>query len=391
MKIYDLRKKDGTPIQTEIFDRYIQHENSPLPDILYEIGLIKNNITRDGVSHIQSLSIKDGFDATKYKYDWINTKKVNDTISKFNTIRANDMWFIATENKSISTQPSIKSNYFFNIDRTNNPICLFRDNGGSIDSKYGYTWNDIISMIRNNDYYRYFKDNDYIELIIDNYIYTMRFNIDIYYDYSYGTPYANSRGSLNNNIPHHIDLISDEVVPLSNTQFLDINNFDIKTAPTICSPGSNGMNLYQSTSISMWNKYYNKFSQSLRSIIIPKYCIIGDRQSTNISVGMNKYSNTPIGHLWQPREAEVIGQAYLSDHWYDSLLCIQYPSFKYTGVRKFVAKRVDANTKPTGGRYVTWSLRDKGNETIFVNEYGELMYSSGSQSSVSNLLCFRIA
>lgn len=389
MKIYDLRKKDGTPIQPDIYDKYVQDNNGLLPDILYEIGLIKNSITRDGVSHIRALGILDGFDSTRYKYDWVNIK--GNTIPKNSIIRHDDMWYISRENRPISNKPIMKSSYFFHINRTDNPICLFRDNMGSITSKYGYTWNDLSSMLRNNDYTKYIKNNDYIELVIDGYLFTMRFNIDIYYDYSYGAPYSNSVGALNRNIPHHIDMISDEVVPTSDTQYLDLGIIDVKSVPTICTPGNNGLNLYQSVSVKMWNKYYHKFSQDLRNRIIPKYCTIGDRYSTNITNHIERDDVIPIGHLWQPREAEIIGEGFLSNPRFDASLCIQYPSFKYTGTRRFTAKQVgDTSSTVQGGRYITWSMRGDGSETIFVNEYGEIMYNSSAQKSVSNLLCFRI-
>ena len=388
MKIYDLRKKDGTPVQSNIFDRYIQDENGLLPDILYKIGMIKSSITRDGVSHIRALGLRDGYDSSKYKYDWVNMS--GNTISKNSIIRNDDMWYIARENKPISTKPVMKSNYFFNIDRTDNPICLFRDNMGSITSKYGYKWSDLSSMLRNRDYNRYIKNNDYVELVIDDYLFTMRFNIDIYYDYSYGTPYSNSIGALNRNIPHHIDMISDEVVPTSDNQYLNLDIIDSKLVPTLCTPGNNGLNLYQSISVNMWNKYYKKFSQELRSNIIPKYCTIGDRQSFNINTHLERADTIPIGHLWQPREGEIIGQGFLSNSRFDASLCIQYPSFKYTGTRKFTAKRLgDSSPTIQPGRYVTWSMRDTGPETIFINYYGEIMYNSSVQKGVSNLLCFR--
>lgn len=388
MKIYDLRKKDGTPIQSDIFDRYIQDENGLLPDLLYKIGMIKSSITRDGVSHIRALGLLDGYDSTRYKYDWVNMS--GSKISKNSIIRHDDMWYISRENRPISNKPNQYSKYFFNIDRTDNPICLLRDDGGSISSKYGYTWNDLSYMLKNKDYNRYIKDNDYVELVIDGYLFTMRFNIDIYYDYSYGAPYSNTKGSLNRNIPHHIDMISDEVVPVSDNQYLDPDIVDPKSVPTLCTPGDNGLNLYQSTSVKMWNKYYHKFSKDLRNSIIPKYCTIGDRQSINIGNHIERADTVPIGHLWQPREGEVIGQGFLSNTIFDASLCIQYPSFKYTGTRRLTAKRVsDTSSTAQYGRYVTWSIRDNGPETIFINDYGELMYNSSAQKSVSNLLCFR--
>lgn len=396
MKIYDIRKKDGTQIPLTINEWNIYHNDIPLLDELRRITY-KDNILNIDSNHQFNTYIDASSPSSNspHKYNYTRVGGSNKIFNRNSVLKSNGLWFLSTDKCTISHHPNKLSTHFFQIDRTANPICLFRDNGNTTISDYGFTYQDLSQMLRNGDYNKYIKDNDYIEIIIDEYLYTMRFNIDMYYDYSFTSPYSNNRNDLKNNIPHHIDMISDEIMPEPMHQYLDIYDKSIGNITSIAGStktrDSGIPNLYQSISTEFWNKYSPKLNPSLRDNIIEKYCRIGDRSTSDITRSINNMSNVPIGRFWQPREPEIFGQAIISQRIYEAAVCMQYPTFKFIG-----SSRREATTagNPSHGeykKYITWSLKDGNIDPILILENGIPKSGDKTAYGVQNLLCFRFA
>lgn len=395
MKIYDLRKKDGTPIQLDINEWNIYHNNIPLMDELVKLTRMYNILAHDGNQKFNtygsSIVSEDVFD--KYKYKPISG--TNKIFNRNTVVNHKGLWFLTTDKCKISLPPTRTSNHFFQIDRTFNPICLFRDDGRSINSPFGFTYNDLAQMLRNDDYSKYIKDNDYIEIVIDGFLYTMRFNIDMYHDYSFTAPYTYNRNQLMNNIPHHIDMISDEIIPEILNQQLNVFNKSVGNLTSIAgdkkSRDAGIPNLYQSISNTFWNKYSVKLNPMLKDNIIEKYCRIGDRKVSDLTKSANNMSNVPIGRFWQPREPEIYGQAIISQKIYEGGICMQYPSFKYTGTSRREATSINNSSPGKNKPYITWSLMNSSTDSIIVHESGRPTVINKSYENIQNLLCFRFA
>lgn len=393
MKIYDLRKKDGTPIQLDINEWNIYHNDVPLMDELVKLTKMYNILAHDGNQKFNTYgsSIVSDNVLDKYKYKPISgTEKI---FNRNTVVNHKGFWFLTTDKCKVSLPPTRTSSHFFQIDRTSNPICLFRDNGRTIHSDFGFTYNDLTQMLKNDDYSKYIKDNDYIELIIDGYLYTMRFNIDIYHDYSFTSPYTYNRNNLPNNIPHHIDMISDEIIPEPLNQ--ELNVFDKSVSNLIRIAGDKKSrdagipNLYQSISNSFWNKYSVKLNPILKNSIIEKYCRIGDRIVSTITQSSTNFMNVPIGRFWQPREAEIFRQPIISQRVFEGAICIQYPSFRYIGSARREAHNVNTNVPGKNKPYITWSLKNSSTDPIIVHKSGRPTVLDKLDGSTQNLLCFR--
>lgn len=395
MKIYDLRKKDGTQLLPKIHERDIWSSgDESLLDTLNIISKKMNIITQTlpDVFHPYYKSITSG-DPFFNKYNW-KPKSGNKPYLRNTVVKHKGLWYLTTDRVSTSIEPSKKSWYFYQIDRSPAPICFLRDNGSTITSDYGYTYDDLSQMLVNNDYNRYIKDNDYIELIIDGYKYTMRFNIDIYYDYSRGNPYLNNKYNLNNTIPHHIDMISDEIMPVSDEVFLNTNHQYINNKISESFTGDQKQrdagipNLYQEISKPMWEKYSKKLNTLLKRHIVQKYAVFGNRKISNKNRSIDNRVTIPVGYLWQPREPEIFGYPVLSSPEYESVVCIQYPCFREFGSRKNIAKVKNDPKSPTPDSYVTWSLGYNSEMPIVINNKG-IPQTHKSPSDIKQLLCFR--
>ncbi len=395
MKIYDLRKKDGTPIQLDINEWNIYHNDIPLMDELVKLTRMYNILAHDGNQKFNtygsSIVSEDVFD--KYKYKPISG--TNKIFNRNTVVNHKGLWFLTTDKCNISLPPTRTSNHFFQIDRTPNPICLFRDDGRTITSDFGFNYNDLTQMLRNGDYDMYIKDNDYIELIIDGYLYTMRFNIDIYHDYSFTSPYTYNYNKLENNIPHHIDMISDEIIPEPLNQQLNVFDKSVGNLPSIAgnkkSREAGIPNLYQSISNSFWNKYSVKLNPILKDRIIERYCRIGDRLASKFTESISRYLNIPIGRFWQPREPEIYGTSIISQKIYEGGVCIQYPSFKYIGAARREAHNINSNVPGKNKPYITWSLKNTATESIIIHATGRPTILDKTYEDIQNLLCFRFA
>lgn len=395
MKIYDLRKKDGTQLLPKIHERDIWSSgDESLLDTLDFISKKMNIITQTlpDVFHPYYKSITSG-DPFFNKYNW-KPKSGNKPYLRNTIVKHKGMWYLTTDRVSTSIEPSKKSWYFYQIDRSPAPICFLRDNGSTITSDYGYTYDDLSQMLVNNDYSRYIKDNDYIELIIDGYKYTMRFNIDLYYDYSRGNPYLNNKDDLNNTIPHHIDMISDEIMPGSDEAFLNpnhqyLNNKILESFAGDKKGRDAGVsNLYQEISKPIWEKYSKKMNILLRRHIVQKYAILGDRKISNKSRSIYNTTTIPLGYLWQPREPEIFGYPVKSSPEHESAVCIQYPCFTEFGSVRNLAQSINDPKSPKPDSYVTWSLGYNSEIPIIINSRG-IPITDKSPNTIKQLLCFR--
>lgn len=396
MKIYDLRKKDGTPILPKIHERDIMaYGDELLMDKLHyisrDMSILENNTPNVFQPYYKSITDGDPF---FNKYHW-KSKSGNKLYKKNTVVKHKGMWYLTTDRVSTNIPPSKKSWYFYQIDRGPEPICFLRDDGKTITSEYGYTYDDLSQMLANNDYGRYIKDNDYIELVINNCIYTMRFNIDVYYDYSRGNPYTNNKYALNNCIPHHIDMISDEIMDIiGSNQFIDVNHQYLNTKMINSLSGNqktrdaNIPNLYQKISESLWNAYSPKLSTLLKRHIVQKYAIMGDRKIENKSRSVDSRITIPVGYLWQPREPEIFGYPILSSNEHESVLCIQYPCFREFGSVRKPAQPYNDHKRPIPHPYVTWSLGYNSELPIIISEKG-IPKTEKSPGDISQLLCFR--
>ena len=385
MKIYNVRKKDGTPVNFGIYDRHIYHETTSdsLPDIMYKIDNKYNKIKNTNKQFIPASNNKNVI--TYKRYDWYDYPSPNNTYDKFTVTKYNKEFYYTRDKVDSIIKPSEKIPYFFKLDkRPRSPICVLRDNGGNITSDYGYTYNDLRNMLLNNDYNQYIKDNDYIELIIDNRLYHMRFNIDTYYGRCY----------KDGTIPHHIDMISDEILHFGQPQYLDVWDKTLgKDNPTntIAGNGSSSFkSIFKRAGDKLWADAQTKLSNTLKSYIIEKTAIIYDRQIGNSASSISNY-DIPIGYTWQLREGEILGYSRLSNLEADSNTCIQYPSCKYIGIRRQLSSLVDSYTDGIYNSYITWSLLDNQNATVYVVADGYVGYDEASQSSRGKLLCFRFA
>lgn len=396
MKIYDLRKKDGTPILPKIHERDIMaYGDELLMDKLHyiskDMSILENNTPNVFQPYYKSITDGDPF---FNKYHW-KPKSGNKLYKKNTVVKHKGMWYLTTDRVSTNIPPSKKSWYFYQIDRGPEPICFLRDDGKTITSEYGYTYDDLSQMLANNDYGRYIKDNDYIELVINNCIYTMRFNIDVYYDYSRGNPYTNNNNALNNSIPHHIDMISDEIMDIiGSNQFIDVNHQYLNTKMINSLSGdqktrdANIPNLYQKISESLWNAYSPKLSTLLKRHIVQKYAIMGDRKIENKSRSVDSRVTIPVGYLWQPREPEIFGYPILSSNEHESVLCIQYPCFREFGSVRKPTQPYNDPKRPIPHPYVTWSLGYNSELPIIISEKG-IPKTEKSPGDISQLLCFR--
>nr|DAX59819.1 MAG TPA: hypothetical protein [Caudoviricetes sp.] len=396
MKIYDLRKKDGTPILPYIHEREIWAQgDEPLMDTLHNISKKVNTLEHSTPDVFQPYykSITNG-DPFFNKYNW-KSGAGNKPYLKNTIVKHKGMWYLTTDRVSSSIEPSKKSWYFYQIDRSPAPICFLRDDGNNITSDYGYTYDDLSQMLANNDYSRYIKDNDYIELTIDGYKYTMRFNIDVYYDYSRGNPYTDNKSKLDKAIPHHIDMISDEIMPVSDSQFLNPNHpyFDTKSIDSFTGDQKSNdagiPNVYQEISKPVWEKYSKKLNTILKRHMVQKYAIFGNRRVSNKARSIDNRTTIPIGYLWQPREPEIFGYPVLSSPEYESAVCIQYPCFREFGSKKNIAKVKNDPKSPTPDSYVAWSLQYNSEIPIIINNKGIPQASNKLPSDVKQLLCFR--
>lgn len=418
MKLYKARRKDGTPVEFSTWDRYIIHNGESILDLIRKIKQGYDTIKNDGVHQFQIYG--DGSNDTS-KYDW----EIHSGTSKYRekniVFRYNGGVYMNTD-KVIGSLPVIPtSSHFFRLDRPNGPMCLFRIHGSTVTSEYGIDPTILMDELRNNtNWYRrqiineIIRDNDYFELVIDGYLYTMRLNFNMYYDYSYGEDqYRNSRetGPVGL-IPYHIDAISDEIIPLGSriggnnvSQVLNISVFfsdpsydnDEATLCGLINPLQT-MNIYRDASIRLEAELNNNTDSTIPLnllVLEDKYCRMSDRKIFS-SDTIDNFNNINIGKYWQPREAEIFGYPILSDKPKDAGSCMQYSTFRINGSRRKYANQFNENLihqKPTDyGKYITWSFVKHSHGSVYIDENGipRNTETMSTKEPISHLLCFRI-
>lgn len=420
MKLYKARKKDGTPIKFSTWDRYIIHNGEPILDLIRKIKQGYDTIKDDGVHQFQIYG--SGTNDTR-KYDWEIMSGTSKYRKKNIVCRYKGGVYMNTDEVIGSMPVTPMSKHFFRLDRPSGPMCLFRINGSTVTSEYGIDPATLIGGLRYNmrwdkiwlNWTEIIKDNDYFELVIDGYLYTMRLNFNMYYDYSYGeTQYKNSKeiGPREYTIPYHIDAISDEIIPLGSpiggnsvSQVLDHNAFfnnpshdsNVTTLCGLINPLQK-TNIYIETSDKLKAALFNNTNSKIPLnlfVLREKYCRMSDRNRYSTE-NIGNFNNINIGKYWQPREAEIFGYPVLSEKSKDAGSCMQYATFRINGSRRKYASQFNENSlymKPSNyGKYTTWSFAKYSYGCIYIDENGIPRNTEKliNKEPISHLLCFRI-
>ena len=378
MKIYDTRRSNGRLLPFKVRDQHVWYTtgNMPYPDALAKI---QKTVNRFKYSNLQTVFNVDSslanYSGRNYrKYDLRNDNKLPNSL-----VKDNGTFYIQTQtasNKHFPPKP--KSPYWIPLDYNYRGRCVIKDEGrdGKITSPYGYTYDDISDMLRNNDYHEYIQDGDYLELTVGDYIYTMRFNIDTYYDYAIRNPFTNSSYLASGSIPHHIDMLSDEV-------YINPTNFDrgyfssdmvyeyVDNNPS--TSRNNQLRMRETlgnstTETNFFNFVDTKFYDSVRPLlgdlllkhIVPK---VGKGYNMDIMYQpntegkpiqfhkiSNKYVDMIHGNLWQLSEAEIFGHTihgFIEDVSSD----IQYPTCRIYGSCKSTPRYKNSGIRRTKSNY----------------------------------------
>ena len=361
MKIYDTRQSNGRLLPFKVRDQNVWYTtgNMPYPDALTKIQKTVNRFKhtdRQIVFNVDNSSA--AYSGRRYKrYDLKDENKQPNSL-----VKDKGTFYIQTQfasNKHFPPTP--KSPYWRPLDYNYRGRCVIKDEGkqGKITSPYGYTYDDLSDMLRNNDYHEYIQDGDYLELTVGDYIYTMRFNIDTYYDYAIKNPFTNSSYIAEGSIPHHIDMLSDEVfaTPMNFDygyfsgdmvrQYVDGNpstslNNQLRMRETL-SDDATGMSFFQFVDTKFYNSVRPLLGDLLLKHIYPK---VGKGYNMDMMYQPNvpdkpiqfhnlstKYVDMLHGELWQLSEAEIFGHTihgFIEDVSAD----IQYPTCRMYGSYK---------------------------------------------------------
>ena len=271
-------------------------------------------------------------------------------------------------------------------DETDN-ICLLSDTNGSITSDYNYDYDFISNMLKLGKHSEYVKDGDWIELTTnDGYTHKLYTNVDTYYGQGDGT----------NMIGHHIDFISRNLIPGSNSWFMrtDVTNNGVATEQ---SPFLSSSKTYRTDGelIDKLNEYYNNnIPSSIKGYIMKKYHNIPYRYSSSSSklTADNGNAWRYLPYLWLPYEREIYGRNNLSTFIYEQQMK-QYHSF--SSIENFITKYDITHSTTSNihwwtasaGSYdsafcVAWSAYNTSNQAYSNRNY--------SQIPVGSPLCFRI-
>lgn len=202
-----------------------------------------------------------------------------------------------------------------------------------LESDFGYTYDDLSNMLKNNDYHRYIQNGDYIKIDTPDFTMKLLLNIDTYY---------NTRGTH----PHCIDLICTEIIPTpaNSTKPADryyqidtniatnwaINNGETPIVLANFFTGDN--NWIMNSAIQNLTQAAGYLSDRFRTHIVDKYknTVIRKIDKTD-STGLNKTDYTTrevsLGKLWLLYEGEIKTSPSLSSP-ADMMTCCQYPIFQ---------------------------------------------------------------
>lgn len=382
MKIYDTRRSNGRLLPFKVRDQHVWYTtgNMPYPDALAKIQKTVNRFRyteRTTVFNVDSTSAS--YAGRRYKrYDLSDKNKQPNSL-----VKDNGTFYIQTQtasNKHFPPKP--KSPYWRQLDYNYRGRCVIKDEGrsGKITSPYGYTYDDLSNMLINNDYHEYIQDGDYLELTIGDYIYTMRFNIDTYYDYAIKNPFTNSSYIAEGSIPHHIDMLSDEV--FANPMNFDYGYFssDMVREYVDGNPATSRNNQLRmretlgnsTTETNFFNFVDTKFYDSVRPLlgdllmkhIVPK---VGKGYNMNMMYQPNvpdkpiqfhnlstKYVDMIHGMMWQLSEAEIFGHTthgFIEDVNAD----IQYPTCRMYGSYKPFPRHKNSDVSYSKSKYSVYT------------------------------------
>lgn len=397
MKIYDTRRSNGRLLPFKVRDQNVWYTtgNMPYPDALAKIQKTVNRFNhtnRTTVFHVDNTVAN--YSGRNYKrYDLKEENKQPNSL-----VKDNGTFYIQTQtasNKHFPPKP--KSPYWRPLDYNYRGRCVIKDEGrgGKITSPYGYTYDDLSDMLRNNDYHEYIQDGDYLELTVGDYIYTMRFNIDTYYDYAIKNPFTNLSYIASGSIPHHIDMLSDEVFITTPKNF-DCGYFSSDMAREYIdgNPSTSRNNQLRmcetlgddTTETNFFNFVDTKFYNSVRPLlgdlllkhIVPK---VGKGYNMDMMYEPNKegkiiqfhnlstkYVDMTHGELWQLSEAEIFGHTihgFIEDVSAD----IQYPTCRMYGSHKPSPRRKDSNYKHPKSNYRPYVTTTMA-ASLLRNDYG---------------------
>ena len=377
MKIYDTRRSNGRLLPFKVKDQHVWYTtgNMPYPDALTKIQKTVNRFKYTDRQIVFNVNTRSGtYNGSRYKrYDLTDENNAPNTL-----VKDKGTFYIQTNtasNKHFPPKP--KSPFWRPLDYNYRGRCVIKDegNGGKITSPYGYTYDDLSDMLRNNDYHEYIQDGDYLELTVGDYIYTMRFNIDTYYDYAIKNPFTNSSYIAEGSIPHHIDMLSDEVFITTPKNF-DCGYFSTDMAREyIDGNASNSRHnlrmretLGDITDTNFFNFVDTKFYDSVRHLlgdlllkhINPKigkgynmdmmYQLDSPDRAVQFHNLSTKYVDMTHGMLWQLSEAEIFGHTihgFIEDVSAD----IQYPTCRMYGSAKPSPRHKNSDIQRTKSNY----------------------------------------
>lgn len=382
MKIYDTRRSNGRLLPFKVRDQHVWYTtgNMPYPDALAKIQKTVNRFKyteRTTVFHVNDI-VANNLGRNYKRYDLTDENKQPNSL-----VKDNGTFYIQTQtasNKHFPPKP--KSPYWRPLDYNYRGRCVIKDEGksGKITSPYGYTYDDLSNMLRNNDYHEYIQDGDYLELTLGDYIYTMRFNIDTYYDYTIKNPFTNSSYIASGSIPHHIDMLSDEV--FANPMNFDHGYFSSDMVREYVDGNSSTSRNNQlrmretlgdnTTETNFFNFIDTKFYDSVRPLlgdllmkhIIPK---VGKGYNMDMMYQPNvpdrpiqfhklstKYVDMIHGELWQLSEAEIFGHTihgFIEDVDAD----IQYPTCRMYGSYKPFPRHKNSGVRYSKSNYSVYT------------------------------------
>ena len=403
MKIYDTRRSNGRLLPFKVKDQHVWYTtgNMPYPDALAKIQKTVNRFKYNKLQTIFNVSSIRGGGLTNRTYKKYDLREDNSSINTL--VKEKGTFYIQTERASNKHYPpKPKSPYWRPLDYNYRGRCVIIDDGIKQSSPYGYTYDDLSMMLKNSDYHEYIQDGDYLKLTVGNYVYTMRFNIDTYYDYSIKNPFKNSIYIPEGSIPHHIDMLSDEVYAeptnflhgyFSDEMVREYIDRRYETDPSLrlrirTTLEEANDTLYANFFQFVDNKFYTRverqLSDMLKKHIRPK---LGKGYNMDMMYTPNSADTFPQfhkvssmhtdilhGNLWQLSEVEIFGYTV---HGFpeDVTADIQYPTCRIYGSQKTFPVRKDLIKTKNMDQYKLYTTttmsanlarNDYGNKTVIV-------------------------
>lgn len=403
MKIYDTRRSNGRLLPFKVKDQHVWYTsgNMPYPDALAKIQKTVNRFKYNKLQTIFNVPSIRGSGLTNRTYKKYDLREDNSSINTL--VKNKGTFYIQTERASNKHYPpKPKSPYWRPLDYNYRGRCVIIDDGIKQSSPYGYTYDDLSMMLKNNDYHEYIQDGDYLRLTVGDYKYTMRFNIDTYYDYAITNPFKNSTYIPMGSIPHHIDMLSDEVYAeptnflhgyFSDEMVREYIDRRYETDPSLRQRMRTTLEeandtLYANFFQFVDNKFYTsverQLGDALKKHIHPK---LGKGYNMDMMYTPNSTDKFPKFHkvsdihtdilhgkLWQLSEVEIFGYTV---HGFpeDVTADIQYPTCRMYGSQKTFPVRKDISKTKNVDQYRLYTTttmstnlvrNDYGNKTVIV-------------------------